>query len=96
MTTLDKIKGAAKLIGSGFLFGEEVSRRQEERLQICMTSGLGRKACHNLKLVDSPIGKTPRCCVAGEAGCAPNQNGCGCFLMAKTKYEDEHCPLKRW
>lgn len=96
MTTLDQIKGAAKLVGSAFLFGEEVNERQQKRLHICQTSGLGKSPCHNFVLVDSPLGKTPRCCAKGEQGCAPHHNGCGCYLVAKTKYPNEHCPLKRW
>jgi hypothetical protein len=96
MNALDTIKGAAKFVASYFLFGEEVDARQTERLKICMNSGLGGRACHNFMLVNSPLGKKPRCCVAGKDGCGSHQNGCGCFLMEKTKFENEQCPLSRW
>jgi hypothetical protein len=96
MTTLDTIKGATKFIGAQFLFGEEVSKRQAARLHVCNTSGANGGACHNFVLVKSLLGKTPRCCKAGESGCAPHHNGCACFLMEKTKYEGEYCPLKKW
>lgn len=99
MTTLDKIKGASKFLASHFLFGETVTARQSERLNVCKTSGAGGAQCHNFKLFPTQGGLKPRCCNSDEEGCPQmpaELDGCGCWLLNKTKFEGEQCPLGRW
>lgn len=85
MTPLDAIKGGTKLVFSLFMYGEDREKMQAERLYICQTSGANGGKCGYLQeLNGGELGKIPRC------------GHCGCFLLAKTKFEGEKCPLGRW